>query len=183
MERYEISIGTKEPKFRAGATFVDDQQTVEWYTPETVIKRVLKVFGKIDLDPCADPSHHIPATIHYTEADDGLTKNWKGRVFVNPPYGEGMARWMHKANEEVKSGTAKEIILLLPARTNAGWFQTFGSVSSSFCFPKGGLRFVKGETMREGDAAMFPSVIVYMGQNRKRFKAAFKDLGMVLVSV
>lgn len=59
------------------------KSTDEWYTPPYIIESL----GKFDLDPCAPV---IPlfrtAAVMYNKNDDGLSKPWEGRVFLNPPY-------------------------------------------------------------------------------------------------
>lgn len=61
---------------------------VEWYTPPHIRSAVVEALGgRVDLDPCADPGKSFPAATHYTKDDDGLTKDWVGRVYMNPPYG------------------------------------------------------------------------------------------------
>jgi hypothetical protein len=54
-----------------------------WITPRSLVA----CLGLFDLDPCAHvdmPFHH--AKKEYTILDDGLTKEWSGRVWLNPPY-------------------------------------------------------------------------------------------------
>lgn len=57
--------------------------TDEWYTP----KEIIDALGKFDLDPCA-PVNPLwqTAEIMYNKNQDGLTKKWIGRVWLNPPY-------------------------------------------------------------------------------------------------
>ena len=57
--------------------------TDEWYTPIEIIEAL----GKFDLDPCA-PIHPLwdTANVMYNKNDDGLKKEWEGRVWLNPPY-------------------------------------------------------------------------------------------------
>jgi hypothetical protein len=45
---------------------------------------------RFDLDPCMPPDgvDWIPVDRYYTQADDGLTQPWHGRVWMNPPYSE-----------------------------------------------------------------------------------------------
>ncbi|WP_267901234.1 DNA N-6-adenine-methyltransferase, partial [Dulcicalothrix desertica] len=57
-----------------------------WYTPPYIVELVVQVLGEIDLDPCAEVGKKIPAREHYTIDFDGLSKQWHGRVFLNPPY-------------------------------------------------------------------------------------------------
>ena len=56
--------------------------TDEWYTP----KEIIDALGKFDLDPCAPvkPLWQTAETM-YNKNHDGLTKDWVGRVWLNPP--------------------------------------------------------------------------------------------------
>lgn len=57
--------------------------TDEWYTP----KEIIQALGTFDLDPCAPIQPLWPtAKVMYNKNDDGLKKEWFGRVFLNPPY-------------------------------------------------------------------------------------------------
>lgn len=60
-----------------------ENSTDEWYTP----KEIITSLGKFDLDPCApiNPIYQT-ADIMYNKNDDGLSKEWHGRVWLNPPY-------------------------------------------------------------------------------------------------
>jgi len=58
-------------------------RTNEWYTP----REIFEPLGSFDLDPCAPlrPLWDI-AKHNYTIEDNGLAKEWFGRVWLNPPY-------------------------------------------------------------------------------------------------
>lgn len=57
----------------------------EWYTPREVFSALGMDF---DLDPCSPGSGHwVPARRQFTKTDDGLSRPWRGRVFMNPPFG------------------------------------------------------------------------------------------------
>lgn len=55
----------------------------EWYTPPSLFSKL----GHFDLDPCSAeyPLWNIADT-NYSIRDDGLSKPWFGRVWLNPPY-------------------------------------------------------------------------------------------------
>ena len=66
----------------------------DYYTPAWVFERMGIRF---DLDVCAPPGGipWIPADRYYTQADDGLTSTWTGRVWMNPPF-SGTSPWVDK---------------------------------------------------------------------------------------
>ena len=52
--------------------------TVEWLTPPELVKKL----GDFDLDPCTPinaPFRH--AKVNFSVVDDGLSKDWFGRVY------------------------------------------------------------------------------------------------------
>ncbi len=145
--------------------------SIEWYTPPDLAQEIAAFFGGIDLDPCADPGHHIPALRHETENGLGIT--WRGRVFVNPPYGKGLQHWVDKA----LSDPVDEVILLLPARVDTRWFQPIWQ--HTICFFRGRLVF-KNPLCNAN--APFPCVLVYRGPRGDAFRAAFSHRGHVVVN-
>ncbi len=78
-----------------------------WYRPPDIVELALQTLGFIDLDPCADNHKHVPAKVHYTEADDGLTCAWIGKVFMNSPYSYP-GKWIAKLQAELDSGKVEE---------------------------------------------------------------------------
>lgn len=149
-------------------------ETPEWYTPPEIIARVVTLFGIIDLDPCADPGHNVPAVAHLTRADDGLLRAWSGRVYMNPPYGDAIAGWVEKLSAEVAGERVREAIALVPARTDTGWFQTIWN-ECAICFVRGRLKFSGND-----NSAPFPSAVAYFGSRTNEFVAAFGDMGPVV---
>ena len=70
-------------------------QRNEHYTPKWVFD-ALKL--KFDLDvasPINKIGSHVPCDAYYTEADDGLAKDWFGRVWCNPPFSNATL-WANK---------------------------------------------------------------------------------------
>jgi len=75
------------------------------------------------------------------------------RVYVNPPYGREIEKWIRKAYEE--RNNADVIVLLLPARTDTRYFHKYIYGKSEVHFLKGRLHF--NESLQ---GAPFPSMIV-----------------------
>jgi phage N-6-adenine-methyltransferase len=147
-------------------------ESPEWYTPPEIIQRVEKLFGSIDLDPCSN-SHktpNVPAANRFTKDDDGLAQTWKGRVYMNPPYGREIVEWVEKLAAEYEAGNVKEAIALVPARTDTEWFKILREHPR--CFIWGRLNFSQSE-----NSAPFPSVVFYLGKRLASFIKAFRDLG------
>ena len=108
-------------------------------------------FG-FDLDVCASPEN-AKCTIYFTKEDDGLSRDWTGVVWMNPPYGREIGRWLKKANESAKDNGAT-VVCLVPARTDTNWWHEYVIQHE--------VRFVRGR-LKFGDAknsAPFPSAVV-----------------------
>jgi len=147
-------------------------QSSEHYTPLRLIAKVAEFFGIIDLDPCSERliSPNVIASVHYTKAMDGLTLPWFGNVYVNPPYGRDVNRWVDKCIHEHKRGC--DILLLLPSRTDTQWAQKLAGYTRLYI--RGRLRF--GELK---ESAPFPSVLYYLGANNIGFYNVFCRLGEI----
>src|SRR5262249_26019703 len=87
-------------KAAADAAAVGQSETNEWYTPASYIESARRVLGGFDLDPasCEEANRIIQAAQIFTECPrpckgkdwcthDGMAQRWKGRVWLNPPYG------------------------------------------------------------------------------------------------
>ena len=74
-------------------------------------------------------------------------------MFVNPPYGRHLGKWMMKAYMESQLG--KLVVCLVPSRTDTKWWHEYVVKASD-------VRFIKGRLTFEGqkNPAPFPSVIV-----------------------
>lgn len=147
------------------------------------------MFGLIDTDPCApidDPLWTGPR-VAYTAEDDGLTKDWCGNVFLNPPYGRVIGDWIDKAIAEVESGRADVVMALVPARPGTQWFQRLAPYP--ICFLNGRIDFVAGDPLSRRPnhrSPAFPSAIAsirrsHYAEHISRFADAFEGIGVVMV--
>lgn len=65
-----------------------------WLTPQDIVRPL----GHFDLDPCAapEPRPWPTAARHITLPENGLTAEWKGRVWCNPPFGSQTVAWLDR---------------------------------------------------------------------------------------
>lgn len=87
-----------ETKFGGGKV-----ATVEWYTPPYIIEALGNDF---DLDPAAPKREWYTARKCFTKEDDGLAQDWKGFVFLNPPYSNPTIKLFMKKLSEYGNGIA-----------------------------------------------------------------------------
>jgi len=151
--------------------------TGDWYTPPEIVEAVRELFdGRIDLDPCSN-SHeapNVPALVHFTREDDGLSRPWSGRVYLNPPYGKGIGPWIEKVREEYEAGRVTAAVVLVKAATDTRWFRV---LSERFprCEVAGRLKFSGCKA-----PAPFPSVLFYLGDEVQRFADVFGRFGVLV---
>lgn len=157
------------------AAFAMSSEHAEWYTPRYIWHRAYRVLGEIDLDPASDPGHQIPAKKHYTVDDDGLAQVWIGRVWLNPPYGDGVVEWFKKLKSE--KGVTEAIVLWKSATETEGW-RVLTSIASMVCYPHTRVSFIK-HGAKVGNSPTFSPAIYYVGVNTKKFKEVFNEIGQV----
>ena len=129
--------------------------TPEWPTPQDLFDALSFSYGGFTLDPCATPQNAKCARF-FTKQEDGLKQPWSGRVFVNPPYGREIGRWVKKAWEESLHGTL--VVCLVPARVDTRWWHEYAKNGHVY-FLRGRLKF--GASL---NSAPFPSAIVTFGR-------------------
>jgi phage N-6-adenine-methyltransferase len=156
----------------------------EWYTPAPYIELARRVMGGIDLDPasCEHAQKTVQATRFYTEADDGLSKPWNGRVWLNPPYAQpAIEQFIGKLVHEVEERLAAAI-LLTNNSTDTGWFHQAAGASSAICFTKGRIRFETAEGLTPQSPAM-GQAFFYFGAEYQKFAREFSSVGLVVEAV
>jgi DNA N-6-adenine-methyltransferase (Dam) len=81
----------------------------EHYTPKQYLDAAREVLGSIDIDPasCAEANQVVNAAVFFTADDDGLTKEWNGNVWLNPPYGRLVGDFIAKFIAECKADNVK----------------------------------------------------------------------------
>ena len=104
------------------------------------------------LDACATKAN-AKAPHYYTKVENALESRWYGNVWMNPPYGREIGKWMRKAWGEANYN-ADVVVCLVPARTDTAWWH-------DYCM-RGEIRFIRGRLKFSGqkNSAPFPSAVV-----------------------
>jgi hypothetical protein len=135
-----------------------NNKSIDWYTPKHIFETLAIDF---DLDPCAPEGgvSWIPAKRHYSLIDDGLSKDWQGRVWLNPPYGKHTSIWLEKMHRH-RNGIA-----LVFARTDCKWYHDYVAKADAISFLKGRVKFVDGLGRTGGNGAGCGSMLIAWGSD------------------
>lgn len=132
-----------------------------WETPASFMDVLRDEYGTFDLDPCCFPSS-AQAPRYFTPEVDGLTQEWTGMVYMNPPYGRGIGAWLTKARVSAENGAT--VVCLVPARVDTGWWHDeVQAHATEIRFVRGRLHFGGGHE-RTAHNAPFPSAVVVFGR-------------------
>jgi hypothetical protein len=154
----------------------------ERYTPARYIEAAREVMGGIDLDPasCAYAQKTVRAATYFTAADDGLTQEWRGRVWLNPPYHRDLApAFIAKLQDELLAGRTVEAVVLTNNVTDTEWLQAMLDACDACCFTKGRIRFEvpDGVPVSPTQGQAFS----YFGPHACRFVDVFRSIGACVV--
>jgi hypothetical protein len=163
----------------------------EHYTPLDVIEAARQVMGEIDLDPASSQSvneNRVKAARYFTQKDDGLTKIWRGRVWLNPP-GKVMngrsraAVWWEKLVDDYLDGYVEQAIFL-------GFSVEIFALSQDarlwvggvpFCIPRTRLRYAHEVTpgvFKDGESPTHADVIAYLPPRTMYHSPADSPIGL-----
>ena len=143
----------------------------EWLTPPEIIDAL----GPFDLDPCAPVNRPWPmAQCHYTIEDDGLKRTWRGRVWLNPPYGRETGKWLARLADHGQ-GTA-----LIFARTETTMFvEHVWKKANAVMFISGRLHFHHANGVRARANSGAPSCLVTYGKFDTEMLESAVDVGVI----
>ena len=145
-----LDAGDKNAHIMRVMTSSDD---MTWATPQEWFDYLDLEFG-FTLDPCCWPET-AKCKRYYTPETDGLAQSWQDeRVFMNPPYGKDLGKWMKKAYEEARDNGAL-VVAFVPARVDTNWWHNYAAKATEVRFPKGRVKFA-GATA----SAPFPVAVV-----------------------
>lgn len=130
-------------------------QTHDWITP----KHIIDAIGPFDLDPCQCHTQPWPCAARgIVLPADGLSAQWLGRVWCNPPYNTHAAAWLAKMARH-NHGTA-----LIFARTETEmFFRHVWEKATAVLFLEGRLHFHYPDGKRAPHNSGGPSCLVAYG--------------------
>ncbi len=153
----------------------------EWYTPAQYIEAARDTLDRIDLDPASSAlaNETVKAKIFYTEADDGLSQHWHGKVWMNPPYSQPLiSDFVAKLIVAYGSSEVTGAVVLVNNGTETKWGQNLLSVAAAACFPASRIRFV--DPGGKPSAPLQGQMICYLGHEPGRFEDCFEKFGACL---
>ena len=165
-----------------------DSGDTEYYTPGFIVEAARRVMGGIDLDPFSSAAANVlvQAGKFFTKEEDGLSRGWFGRFWMNHPFGRAMNHLcIQKAEHEYRSwggDRSRNLVgcCITFAATSEKWFapllrrpQCYLSPRTNYYLPDGSLK--RGVTKG--------SVVTYFGTDVAAFAREFSPFGVVKVMV
>lgn len=160
----------------------------EWYTPKSIVDVARQVLGYINLDPasCEAANKIVRAECYYTKETNGLSRQWFGKVWLNPPYSRDLIGPFIEKLARSRSQIDCAIVLV-NAATATQWCQRLIGMSNAVCFPAKRIRFIDGARIMSVDGAEsaranpnYPQMIASIGCNPGLFALEFGRIGRVL---
>lgn len=139
----------------------------DWVTPQDLFDALSDEFGGFDMDAAAKPDNAKCAN-YISPGEDSLTVDWSSRVgvgsyvWLNPPYGRGVGRWLQKAYEESLRDIS--VVVLIMARCDTAWWHDWAMKAAEIRMVRGRIHF-----SRDGKSgpAPAPSAILIYSENHR----------------
>ena len=123
---------------------------MDWGTPPEVFEPLDAEFH-FTLDVCAT-AENAKCARYFTEEEDGLTQDWDGVCWMNPPYGEFTDKWMRKAMEESRKGAT--VVCLVASRTGSRRWHKYAMKADAIVYLQGRVKFVGAKSGAPFDSAV-----------------------------
>lgn len=116
-----------------------------WFTPPEIIKAL----GPFDLDVCTmtfRPFNTARKHIEHDKGQDAFKINWKGFIWMNPPYGKEIEPFIKKFDEHHNG------IALVFSRTGTPWFQNWIKEGGQVFFLRKRVAFINKQGVKGANA-------------------------------
>jgi hypothetical protein len=181
---YPETLWSKYQGTGEGRGLIFGKSDGEFYTPPRYIEFVREVLGGIDLDPasCEFANRTVKARNYFTKEYDGLSQEWRGKLYLNAPYSRGMhLKFISKLIEEYRGGNVTEAIMLTGGFSGASWFTDALNACSGVCFTRHKITFIRPDGAPPMKAsAPWISAFFYFGPDVERFETVFSAIGSCL---
>jgi hypothetical protein len=159
-------------------------RSVEWYTPSRYVESARRVLGgTIDLDPCSctEAQEQVRAEQYFTREQDGLSQEWHGTIWANPPYAaRDVSAFVTKLLKEYADLRVTSAVLLTNAYSDTGWFHEAAAACRAICLTKGRIYFSRPGAVQPAQPS-FGSAFFYYGDQIDLFRQEFADYGLILL--
>ena len=175
--------------------------SAEWFTGRSERELACRIFGGFpDLDPATAASNPLQSAVYFTLAQDGLAHSWIEplerlssavkqrplRLWLNPPYGREIPKWMERFESTCLHFRERlQALALVPARPGSRWYAAQTVRAQLHCELSGRLVFElpDGSVPLGADGrpqpARWGSVLLYRGPNRARVARILRARGVV----
>jgi hypothetical protein len=156
----------------------------EWYTPSKYTDAARLIMGGIDTDPASslEANKVVKASVYFSKEDDGLAKNWSGRVWMNPPFAQPFVRlFSEKIAHHYRLGDVSQACVLVNNGTETRHGQMLLASCDAVCFTQGRIRFLAPDAITK-NAPLQGQMILYFGINIESFCSVFSEFGVTMVS-
>jgi phage N-6-adenine-methyltransferase len=149
----------------------------DWGTPPKLFQELSEEFGPFQLDAATREDNPLGTPLFFTKENSAFLYTWfdKGPVFINPPYGKEVIKWVRGAWYAALYGAL--VVMLLLARTDTKWFHEY-IYDNKICDvlipkPTVEVRFLRGRQKmidldnptKKPNTAPFPSMVVIFHPN------------------
>ena len=133
----------------------------DWQTPSGLFQELDAEFG-FKLDAAASDANALCES-YFTKEENALSVRWfeqtSGPVWLNPPYGRGVGKWVEKAYRESLHGLI--VVVLVFASTDTKWFHEYAMRAAEIRFIKGRVRFNHADGIKAGPAPKGSCLLIF----------------------
>lgn len=155
-----MAVSLVAPALTSSTAHATPGSTNEWGTPQALFDLLNDRF-RFDLDAAASEVN-AKHEQYFTKDDDALSRCWNYNpllfrsVWLNPPYGRDIGKWLAKAYEESREGAV--VVVLTFARTDTRWWHDYAMKASEVMLIKGRVKFERDGVPQQ--AAPAPSCVL-----------------------